>query len=95
MSEMVERVARARGLIAAGIPDQPWEVPGRIGGPSIAWMADRAIDPDGGYRKFRPFLGLGNPKSGGSREGGATLPPEIAQDACTARPRIGAGHPGK
>jgi hypothetical protein len=45
--------ALCRVLRAAGIPDQPWEVPNRINGGSIHWMADHYVNDDRGLRYRR------------------------------------------
>ena len=44
-----------RELREAGVPDQPWEVLGRIRGGSIYWMADRTISERTGHAQTAPF----------------------------------------
>lgn len=63
--------ALCRKLLEADVPDQPWEVPGRIKGTSIAWMADHSISEVSGQARtvrYRP----------GSSDG---LAPPIASEA--------------
>jgi hypothetical protein len=62
--------ALCRVLRDAGIPDQPWEVPGRLKGTSIHWMADHYVrEDDTGIRIVRwkaPPLPPGKAQKGGS-----------------------------
>jgi len=65
--------ALCRLLVADGVPDQPWEVPGRMSGGSIAWMAKRMVrEDDAGIRIVRwtaGYFARRKGKSGGSGGG--------------------------
>ena len=77
--------AICRVLRAAGIPDQPWEVPGRISGSSIYWMADRYVaEDDTGIRTRRwkpPAFPRVKAQKGGAQPQGAIPAGGEAQDA--------------
>lgn len=72
-------LALCRVLRDAGIPDQPWQVVGRLNGDSVHYTAQWTISRDGRLTEFAPFPVRGDPKSGGSGQSGAQSGPQQPQ----------------